>query len=800
VREAIAFIPGHIQEDAGPLGRYLPPVAGGVAQTWLEQNLEHGAWVLDPFGASPPLAVEMARAGYRVLVAANNPIARFLLEIYAAPFAEAQLRTALADLAASQKGDERIEPHIRSLYRTECAQCGETIEARAFVWERDAKAPSAKIYECPYCKASGEFPTNQADGERAASLATSSALHRARALERVAPLDDPDREHVEEALATYLPRAVYALFTLVNKLEGFPPEKRRPLQALLLAALDQINVLWAYPTTRARPRQLIVPPRYLEKNAWLAIDEAVKVWTQRLPPGDSNTAALPLVAWPEELPRSGGVCLFEGRLKDLVDHIQAGRQLDIAAVATALPRPNQAYWTLSALWAGWLWGYEASAPFKSVLRRRRYDWSWHTVALHAAFRRLGEILPVGAACLGLIGELEPGFLSAALLSATAAGFDLQGLALRAESAQAQIHWRSGRLEAAKITEKEPPSAEALQQICLRAAQTYLQARGEPASYLRLQAAALCGLAQMERPSIAQGKSSLDLLRDFEAALDATFAYQTGFARFGSSGRAAPRSRDVGLWWLDESIEAAHAGQIALPLADRVEIELVRRLQRWQVCSLDEMDLDLCTEFASLLTPELELIQACLDSYAERLMDQASEAPSEVTVWKLRPQDSPQARRADLAVMQALLENIGLRLGYQVASLPAPASGDGGPQRSPLVWQEPDGGLAYRFYLLASAVLGNLVFPAHVPRRFDLEGAPQRLARDLIVVPGGRAGLIGYKLGRDPRLQAAIETGWRFLKFRHLRWLAENENLDRQNLDEQLDLDPLSNRDPQMQLL
>jgi hypothetical protein len=71
---------------------------------------------------------------------------------------------------------------------------------------------------------------------------------------------------------------------------------------------------------------------------------------------------------------------------------------------------------------------------------------------------------------------------------------------------------------------------------------------------------------------------------------------------------------------------------------------------------------------------------------------------------------------------------------------------------------------------------------------------------LIVVPGGRAGLIGYKLQRDPRLQAAIEAGWRFLKFRHMRWLAENDNLERANLDEQLELDPLSNRDPQMPLL
>jgi hypothetical protein len=733
-------------------------------------------------------------------VAANNPIARFLLEIYAAPFTEAQLRSALADLAASQKGDERIEPHIRSLYMTECAQCGEKIEARAFVWERDAKTPISKIYECPYCKASGEFPASQVDGERAARLAASSALHRARALERVTPIDDPDREHVEEALATYLPRAVYALFTLVNKLESFPVEKRRPLQALLLAVLDQTNVLWSYPTTRARPRQLSVPPRYLEKNVWLALDDALKAWTQPFHTPDSSPADLPLVSWPQELPSSGGLCLFEGRLKDLVEHARSGLQVEIAVVATALPRPNQAYWTLSALWAGWLWGHEASAPFKSVLRRRRYDWSWHTVALHAAFAHLVEVLHPDVPCLGLIAELEPGFLSAAILSAAAAGFELDGLALRVESAQAQIHWRSGEPQGIHTGQNEALSVQALGQICTQAIQDHLRQRGEPVVYQYLHAAALCGLAQSQALALPEGRSILDLVRDFETALDATFAYQAGFSRFGTSGRTTPRSREVGLWWLDQSIEATSASRIALPLADRVEMEVVRFLQRCDSCTLEDVDRHLCLEFTSLLTPELDLILACLDSYADCLTDQAGEAASGAGVWKLRLQDYPQARRADLAAMRQLLEMIGARLGYQVEELPSQAREESAPPRTPLAWKEPDGRIAYRFYLLASAVLGDLVFPAQAPRRIDLEGAPQLPVKDLIVIPGGRAGLIGHKLQRDPRLQAAVQSGWRFLKFRHLRWLAENDNLERANLDEQLELDPLSNRDPQMPLL
>jgi len=82
-------------------------------------------------------------------------------------------------------------------------------------------------------------------------------LHRARALERIAAPTDPDRIHAEEAISTYLPRAIYALATLINRLDGLlalptppgtdPDIRRRSLTVLVLHALDQGNALWPHP-------------------------------------------------------------------------------------------------------------------------------------------------------------------------------------------------------------------------------------------------------------------------------------------------------------------------------------------------------------------------------------------------------------------------------------------------------------------------------------------------------------------------------------------------------------------------
>src|SRR5574341_2145351 len=250
--ESLPYIPGLQPADPGPLSRFIPPLEEGVVSTWLSHHAATQSWLLDPFGFSPRLVLEAARAGYRVLVTANNPVTRFLLEMAANPPAESEFKAALADLAVSRKGEERLETHLQSLYLTPCASCGHDVPAQAFLWRKGEQAPFARLYECKDCGDSGERPAAPADAERAAHAAASAGLHRARVLERVAPLENPDRQYAEEALNHYLPRSIYALATLINRLDGLhlSAEHRRALTALLLAACDAANTLWPHPAER----------------------------------------------------------------------------------------------------------------------------------------------------------------------------------------------------------------------------------------------------------------------------------------------------------------------------------------------------------------------------------------------------------------------------------------------------------------------------------------------------------------------------------------------------------------------
>ena len=184
------YIPGLSPAEPGPLSRFIPPLEEGVVSAWLPLHAPAGSWLLDPFGFSPRLVLEAARAGYRVLVTVNNPITRFLLEMAANPPFEADFKAALADLAVVKKGDERLQGHLQALYLTPCEKCGQEIQAQSFLWRKGEVAPYARIYVCPHCEDSGEHVATQEDIDRAKKIAATDGLHRSRAFERVTKLDD----------------------------------------------------------------------------------------------------------------------------------------------------------------------------------------------------------------------------------------------------------------------------------------------------------------------------------------------------------------------------------------------------------------------------------------------------------------------------------------------------------------------------------------------------------------------------------------------------------------------------------
>ncbi|HJQ13204.1 MAG TPA: hypothetical protein VJ830_00535, partial [Anaerolineales bacterium] len=498
-----------------------------------------------------------------------------------------------------------------------------------------------------------------------------------------------------------------------------------------------------YPTQRRRPKQLNIPSQFREYNLWTQLERGISRWLE-------TSSKVMMEPWPNQIPESGGICLFEGRLKDFAEEVK--REIPIQAVIGSLPRPNQAFWTLSALWAGWLWGQDAVEPYKPALRRRRYDWAWNATALNATFSYLLDMVAAGTPFFALLSEPEPSSLTSALTAASAAGMELASLALRTEHDPIQIIWTCAD------NSKQPNTAQVGE--VRKAIRTHLVERCEPASYLHVHAAGLIALTGVN--ALKQKEQEFDeALRGTQSLIQAALEEDPHFAHYSTG-----ESVDTGLWGLSTPSYSPPTNGNSAPndsLSDRVEIAVVTFLQKNPNSIFLEIEQDIYPRFPGLLTPSQGMIYAALSSYANRANG----------IWELRAEDIASARHRELSQVARLIETIGTRLGYSTRK-----------QGRNYLWEQ-NGTLERTFNILASALIGRA-----------LAEMPEPSTQAILVIPGGRAALVTYKLQRDPEL-AAHTKSIQVVKYRLLRTLVELPVLTRETFEEQIAGDPLEKSKSQM---
>jgi hypothetical protein len=731
---ALPFIPGFSANTPRLLDRFLPPLAEGVAAHYLQKHTRPGDIVFDPFGQSPTLAVEALALDRRVVVASFNPVSRLALSLAVRPPAIAELRaalTVLSDVPTGPGAADRLEPQVRALFRTRCAECETVTSADAFEWDAETYQPVEKFYYCAQCGGPRQDPTDDAD-RALANRYKRGGLDYHFLLERVTTAADPDRVHAEEALAVYTPRTLAAIGAVLVKVEALARDRetKRLLAGLLLTALDETTVLG-----QERPKTLTVPRRFREVNFWLALERAVGL-VAGLPQPERSLTLTELLA-----PGApAGIYAHAGNARELAALLPTG---GVRLMLTAVPRPNQAYWTLSAVWASWLWGRDSAEALRAVLRRRRYDWAWHAKALQRTLAPLTHTLPGSGRLVGLLTEAEPGFNSSTLAAAAGAGFALDDAVLRADTAEAQYEWRA----AGPAGGPEAPPDKTLQTVLRDGAIECLRARAEPTRWASLHLAAWRRLARLRLLAWQADEPLAAINRSLEQLVE-----QAPFVHLGAGaeGQAA-----TGTWVLEAEAEA---GEVVAPLADRVELMVARHLAQGEPVDEHELQALACQAFPGAQTPGQALVQACLASYAQR---------SESGLWVPRPEDDPAVRRDELRALEHALRGLGERCGFVVH--------DGPPQ----VWAA-QGEPIFRLVVGVYATLGQYVRAAQGPARHRV-----------LVVPGGRAGLAEFKLRRDARLRALLtEQGWLVVKFRQARRVAADDTVTANTAEAALAGDPL----------
>ena len=738
-----------IPQTGLPLDRFLPPYYPGSMSAWLQRFAPPGSLVLDPYGQDPYVVLELARAGYRVVVSANNPVAAFILEVMAsAPSAE-EISEAVHTLAGISSAEGMLlEDQINAFYQFDCPnpECQQLdpkpkLIVDYLVWAEDASEPELAFGACPVCGKQTEYELTP---EMLASKEPLPALSvlKARLLELSANPGDPLRELMQEVITFYPHRSLASLQAMLSRIDNpvINPRQRTLLRALILSTADRVNQLWTYPGGRSRPRQLLRPPLYQETNPWQALLSSQKVWSKTDQP-------VSMREWPALPPQMGGISIFRGRLRELDPPLAPG---SVDVVITSLPRRNQAWWNLSGLWSSWLWGREGSSTLRNSLLKQRYDWTWHSIALQKVLLQLGKLLRPGVPVLLQVTEIDPMFVMAGLLAAQNAGLTLQQLAANGEMSVLQSAWRFGR------PARQGNLNLSFAQSVRKAGVQFLQRFGEPATYLRLFSAVIISLLS---EGLLEGRpGSGETLNELQEEIDEALTVPGLFSRFNPGVSA-----DSGLYWL---LDASGSAQTA---ADRAERAILNALQNQPLLSTRDAIAAVNLNLPGLQNVEMELVQAILESYADPTPD--------LKAWSLRALEKTKERQKDLRTIFELIESLANRTGMAREI-----------KTDSIVWLDQDGTPEFTFFPIITTEFSDLLI------RHQLTPG-----RKLIVLPGSRANLAAFKLRRDPHLQSLKTENWSVVKYRQLRNLNDNPLLNRDLFASQITGDPPEYRSTQLAL-
>jgi hypothetical protein len=745
------FVPGNPAErqDDDILARLRWPLPGSVIRVYVEAYTQPGDAVLLPYGQSAAELREVLRLGRRPLAMHYDPLMVLLIQAALFPLPTRDLDAAVTRLGDSSKQGVPLRQALDELYATTCPACLRPAVADYFVWEQGL--PVAKHLHCSGCEWEGEAGVEHADLQPLAEIAP-RGMHYHYVLDRVSPEPEGNglRARLEPLLELYTPRSLAALADLTRKIDALPmpggEPARRALRVLLLDCLDRCSALVpaaaGFGSGSTRRRALARPARFYERNVWRSFEESAaraRAWAAlpdvQAPGADSESPALsPAAPW----------FVGQGVVRDLPHLLEAPGSLPLVLVSP--PPLDLAAWSLSYFWGAWLLGVRAVAPLRPLLRLRTPDTAWYARVLAGSFRTLAEQLAPGGHMVLAVNGQRPPVLEALVWAATRAGLVVTTLLQSGSDYRLELAPASAPAEGRR-------ARGSIEKVAREAIAGTIRARGEPAPWRSLHAAvqqrlSVAGLLASEARH--DGEDAPGLGRVAEQVMGAW--HHPSLVRFEAEDGEE-------LWGL------AQAGEPGRSLADRVESTAHAVLEEGGSLEETEFSARVYARLPGPLTPDPELIAACLRAYGTQADDGC---------WQLRPEDRTPVREQERREVIGLLLALGERLGYQAGESPP----------FDVAWYQGRQTQAL-FSVRWQATVGEVLAFSNKARG----------ARLYLVIPGGRAALASFKLAHNPVWQQGLdEAGWRFIKYRHVRQLAAEPDVDEYALRAIVGLDPIVERE------
>lgn len=615
----MALVPGMEHPPLSPLKRYRPPQIVDSVRQFLKTTTKTGDIVLLAGDVDALAVAETVRLERKAVTVCRHPLKTLWLQLALDPATVGELQAALTQLGDMPKSGRPLFKHIQDLNRTQCPKCGGPAVARWFAWDRDTGRPYAKRVLCARCGEEQEGVVSREDIRNAGKFPVQDGPTYHMALGKLARATDPMLDRIVRLVQLYTPRNLRSLMDILNRVSQIQaaPAARRAVIALVIDALDRGSVLSPCDDPERRPRSLRPPPRFLERNIWLLLEDALTHYAREkearaltaLPSTSAMSSVYNLAHHTE-----AGYCIFQRSISALDPNVFPSCQ----ALVFTLGTPDAPYAALSALWAIWIWGQAVPKNLRYFLTRRRLDWDWYQRGVALALRRLRQVLSSDASILLMAPQSEADAARAAVYGLERAGLEIQ-------------YWISC-----------PPIGYRLscQPAALGASET-AHAAQQPPNLPQVHQHAVAILKQRAEPTAWRDLKTM-LIFDMRAT-----------ALSDVSPESIPGIsliQDNKLVWLERKPPRFR------PLADRVEarvLQLLHHRARWQA---SELLAAIYHTFPGVLSPEPSLVRACIEAYSR------SDAEGWLT---LRQEDQPEQRSAELRRLRRMIVGLGERLGYTV---------------------------------------------------------------------------------------------------------------------------------------
>lgn len=734
------FVPGKIEEFI-PGDPFWPPFMEGTAAHYARELSPPGSLVLIPFCSSPLLPLELLNAGYRVIASNFNPLA--ILPIKALHGRWEDFSAALTRLMDAPRGEKLLRHYLQSLYQVECPGCDGTVEAEYFLWEK--RRPVAKFLKCSVCGTEGTFPLVPGDLKPVENFREKGpdywyVLGRLFSPGEIAPPE------AEDLPLVYTPRNLHCLNAIFVKIETIFPERSFQAFALktaLLAAMHLSLSLYPEPEPKRRPLRLHPPVNFVEKNAWKAFQTTAAALQRFL-------RLIPL-AEPEEFFEKGKSPLL---LPAPWGIKRVEKEVPPASASLLIIEPpalDRTWWALNFLWAGWLLGPRAAYPLRPLALKEAFGWDWYEETMKQSLLRLKSLLRPDGFALVLGLDIPSVMAECLILAGIKAGLCPESFSFREKDRRVEVQLLFSNPVRGKM--QVPAITGNFEEVLGEAVLEVLEYCGEPLPLPVLRLAVEWWMASRKACDWENRKRG-----DFRSFLEETIT-------------ALLQEKKVRYWADNKLLGLSEYSHARIPLSDRTELEVYRLLTERGFLTRHELEVCIYENLRGPLVPGADYLQECLNSYGRE----------EGNGWRLRAEDEPQHRERDREEILAILRSLGEKLGFEVR--------EGNKAPFDLVWEEESPDEPAR--VIVSPSFGFVVESTAALTGFFLRHFSPPLPRSFIVIPGGRAALVWYKLKNWP-LWSNLK-GWQFIKYRHLRRLAEEKAPDRYSLQKIIGLDPVVER-------